>query len=214
MNYKKNKAGQRYIIKGKKPELLLLTGMHGDEFGAAKSAGKSIKKYFDKLPDFVFVANCSPSALLLGTRDNGDGFNLNRKFFGTTRSLEAKEIMDLVTRFKFDTCFDLHEDTTTKELYMYDFFREDYKDNLKPKISKFMSTLEKNGIGVRHRWDFVHGYRHFATPDKVTNKNGLFCDWSLNRRLVERYVCLETPTILSQEDKDFLMDELFKSLIL
>jgi predicted deacylase len=214
LHYQKDRTGHRYVIKGEKPKFLLISGTHGDEFGVAVSAKKIVEKYFGKLPDFVFVSNASPSALSSKTRNNGEGLNLNRNFFNKTRSLEARTMMDLVANFKFDLCFDFHEDTESEDLYIYDFFGKACKDNLKAKMRKFLREVKRRGVGIRTSGNYVGGYCHEVAPEKVINKNGLFGDWSMHQKLIRRYVGIEMPSKLAQKDKDILIDKLFKLLIL
>lgn len=110
-----------YYIHGELPRVLLLSGMHGDEYEAGELLELFVKNHYPKLPDFLFIPRVSPSAVNARTRKNAYGHDINRQFIDTTDDPEARRVMSLLKQFSFDLCIDVHEDPDrTMGFYLYD----------------------------------------------------------------------------------------------
>src|SRR4030042_2383976 len=108
------------IIYGKNPRLGLFSGIHGDERGITTSVKKAVFKYKTALDSFVFIPECSPSAVKLGTRRNAEGIDMNRNFIKNPKRKEAQELISLIANFAFTLCVDFHEDVELPGVYVYD----------------------------------------------------------------------------------------------
>ena len=206
-----------YYQKGTKPVLLLLSGTHGDEYGVIDPLKKTIDKYLDKLPDFVFIPEVSPTAVKLKTRRNEFDNDVNRNFFENTDDPEAKSVMDIVAKYKFKLGVSFHEDIEYDSFYMYDSqkMNSDLLNNFKTKVKKL-------GIGLYSGVDDIHDVTlgvtitngYFAPSQKSTKiTNGDFWEWSLINEYVKRLLYPEIPGNLPLKDKIFLVGLIFKDLI-
>lgn len=92
----------QYYISGKQPSLLLLTGTHGDELEVIDCLKKTIKINLAQLPEFVFIPEMSPSAVLQKTRLNKDGLDINRHFFDDSDIEEVKAVMKIIGQHQFE----------------------------------------------------------------------------------------------------------------
>ncbi len=86
----------KYFIKGSNPRLLIHSGTHGDEWGVIEPVKLAVKKYEDQLPDFVFVPEVSPSAVMNRTRVNSGSVDLNRSFTEGTNESEVLANMKII----------------------------------------------------------------------------------------------------------------------
>lgn len=218
----RGKTKTEYFIQGKNPSLLIVSGVHGDEFGVINSVRASIRRYLIRLPDFLFIPEMSPSAVLLGTRKNKEGLDLNRSFFDNSTSEEVRAIIEIIKNFHFNICFSFHEDLELAEFYLYDAFDKNLEG------SKLLRQLQREikslGVSLLNGVDdpddpvlgdkFVGGYRFYPAEKRITNKFGFFSDWCFINRVIERYINPEIPGQLTQDKKDKLVDFIFRYLIL
>lgn len=111
----------KYYIQGESPSILLLSGMHGDEYEAGQLLERFVSANYQKLPDFLYVPQVSPSAVSAHTRKNAYGNDINRQFIDTSTDLEARAVMSLLGMYSFNLCLDVHEDPDrTMGFYLYD----------------------------------------------------------------------------------------------
>jgi len=110
-----------YYIHGGSPKILLLSGMHGDEYESGRLLQLFVEANYQKLPDFLYVPQVSPSAVSARTRKNTSGNDINRQFIDSTTDPEARMVMSLLQQFTFELCLDIHEDPDrTMGFYLYD----------------------------------------------------------------------------------------------
>ena len=206
-----------YFQKGTGPILLLMSGTHGDEFGVIEPLKKTIDKYLNKLPDFIFIPEVSPSAVKLKTRRNKFGHDVNRKFFENTDDIEAKTVMNIVSKYKFKLGVSFHEDIEYDSFYMYDSEQMDER-----MLNNFKANVKELDIGLYSGIDdikdttlgqtIVDGYfTPLHKPKKITN--GDFWEWSLINNYVKRLLYPEIPTSLNLKEKTILIELIFTDLI-
>lgn len=95
--------------------------MHGDEYEAGKLLEQYIHANYQKLPDFLYIPQVSPSAVAAHTRKNKFDNDINRQFLASTKDPEAIAVMSLLQMHTFDLCIDIHEDPDrTMGFYLYD----------------------------------------------------------------------------------------------
>ena len=110
-----------YFVKGENPKLLLLTGMHGDESGVIDSVTSYVEQNAEKLPDFLYIPQVSPSAVAAKTRINSFNHDVNRQFFDDPKDPEVANTITIISPHHFNLCLNFHEDPDlTREFYLYD----------------------------------------------------------------------------------------------
>lgn len=118
---KRTHGSLEYYIRGENPTVLLLSGMHGDEYESGTLLEAFVSANYRKLPDFIYIPQVSPSAVAARTRKNKYGNDINRQFMDSSADPEAREVMSLVSHYAFDKCIDVHEDPDrTMGFYLYD----------------------------------------------------------------------------------------------
>jgi len=205
------------------PKLGLFSGIHGDEWGIISSVKKAILTHRAQLPPFVFIPECSPSAVKRKTRLNENGNDLNRCFIKNPTEKEVQAIISVLTPYTFDFCIDFHEDDLCPGTYVYD------SNNIEGSsiLSSFRNQVKKinmlyTGI-VDEADDTVRGeahdgYRPSLPPKKDATSNyiyeGIIDYWALIEGKTKRWMTLEVPMGLSPEKKDAIVDIFFKTFIL
>ena len=206
-----------YLKKGRQPILLLISGTHGDEYGVIEPLKKIVEKYSDRLPDFIFIPDVSPSAIKLKTRRNKFGHDVNRKFFGDTDDIEAKSVMKIVAKHQFKLGISFHEDWEYDSFYIYD--SEQMDSNM---LNNFKTNIKKLGVGLYSGIDDIHDVElgssvrdgYVVDPaDLPKLAIGDFWHWSLVNGYVERLLYPEIPSALTIKNKLLLIDLIFKDLI-
>lgn len=215
----KSQTKIKYYAGGARPRLLIITGMHGDEFGAVKCVEQAVKKYLNKLPPFAFIPKASPSAVRQRTRFNQEGFDLNRNFFDDTQSNEVKTIMSIVKKYKFDLCVSFHEDPEQEEFYCYDCGEgQDCR-----KINSFQQAARALGFklfnGIDDHADPALGHQcidgYIGIPrDFYQQDNGIFEHWAMRRGIIKRILTPEIPGKLPKNKKQQLVELFFRQVIL
>jgi predicted deacylase len=112
-----------YYIKGKNPKLLIHSATHGDEARIVYPLGVFLHKYEHVLPDFIWVPEVSPSAVMMGTRNNGRNSDINRLWHVGTNEPEVLANLDLIGDRKFEIFLSFHEDINpdgSGHFYVYD----------------------------------------------------------------------------------------------
>lgn len=210
-------------IYGKNPKLGLFSGIHGDELGVISSVKKSVHKYRTDLKSFVFIPECSPSAVKLRTRKNAEGIDLSRSFLKNPQSIEAQIIISTLEPFAFDLCVDFHEDTELPGVYIYDSENVEGSEilasfrNQVKKVAALYSGIDDPSDEQLGR--MVHeGYRVSLPPEKDENGNyiyeGFFDFWTLIEGRTKHWMTLEVPTNLTELQKDKVVDIFFQTFIL
>jgi hypothetical protein len=206
-----------YYTSGEKPSILFASGIHGDEVEAIECAMKSIKKYENKLLDFIFIPEVCPSAVAAGTRTNKDGVDLNRCFKDSFQCKEVDTVKELVSMYSFDLMVSFHEDPEHEFFYMYDTGNEQ-----KPlKLSDFQNEVKNFGVSLLNGIDdpndpvlghvFKDGYCHINP--KKNKDNGTFEMWCFHTGLVKRIITPELPGQIEFKKKCKVLELFFKYII-
>jgi hypothetical protein len=215
-----------YKIKGVAPSLLIITGLHGDEFEIVPLVEKIVEQYYEKLPDFVYIPAASSSALKLKTRTNETGVDLNRSFYHGTTVLEAQSLMSLLSGFHFKLVLEIHEDPLVPDpekfdgdFYLYDI-GTDTNFVHSSAWARLINDITSLGIKMYNGIDdpsdstlghlVKDGYVH-ATADP---SGGGIDDWMICNGLAERVFIPEVPGKISLETKSKIIDFIFRRLIL
>lgn len=208
-----------YYIHGSKPRILIQSGIHGDEFEVISSIEKILNKYLDKLPDFLFIPQSSPSAIRLKTRYNQEGIDLNRSFYDGIEDEEVRTNMELVKKYKFELCFSFHEDPQLTEFYLYD---SGLFNNTKL-LNELKSEIKSIGIGlftgidddedVTLGFKIEDGYLFSSAATSVSDK-GFFTSWLINKGFAKHALVFEIPGRISQGLEDKLVGLLIRKLLI
>lgn len=110
-----------FILHGKNPKLLLLSGMHGDEFEVISCVKNYLETNKDALPEFLFIPEVSPTAVSVQQRRNAFGHDVNRQFFDPPTDSEVRSTMEILSPYHFDIALNFHEDPDLAQtFYLYD----------------------------------------------------------------------------------------------
>lgn len=215
---KKQIGSVSFWQKGKKPELLIHSGTHGDEWRVIEILTDYVMKNQDKLPDFIFVPEVSPSAVARKTRKNGNNLDLNRNFADFSDDAEVKANLKIINSYNFKKVISFHEDTEYEEFYLYDSGLIAEKS-----WQKIMSQVERFDIKMLNGIDdpadpilgiiFKDGY--FSTSFlEVTNcHSGTLGEYLVAKKNNPRYFTVEIPTKSTIEQKKKLVNLLFVELV-
>ncbi len=215
----KNINGLDYWQKGEKPTVLILSGMHGDEFGVIEVVRNYLVANANILPNFLYIPAVSPSAVRLRTRVNERGLDLNRSFKDSIVDHEIDAIKKLLMPHRFQLCLDFHEDLEqVNEFYMYDSAKLP-ADNLE----KLRDNLLITGVELYSGPDDPHdstlsnhierGYLSLPFSEHK-GESGFFGTWANRAGIIEREVTLEVPGQVAGELKSKLVEVLFGSIML
>ncbi len=159
------------VLHGKQPKLGLFSGIHGDEWRVISSVKKAVDHHFSSLSPFLYIPECSPSAVELKTRLNSDGLDLNRCFMEVPKCQEATDVMKIISPHVFDLCVDFHEDNEHGGVYLYDNIDIEGSD----KLNNFRAKCQLIGSlfsGIDDQSDedlgrqVKNGYRVSLPPEK------------------------------------------------
>lgn len=210
-----------YISRGDTPRLLIYSGMHGDEYEVISSVTKAFDQFESQLPNFIFIPQASPSAVTQKTRYNKDKTDVNRSFFEGTNITEAQALMELVRQYKFDVCWEFHEDPLLDKFYLYD--NGNMLNDFRWKL--FTEKLRQLGVelftGIDDPNDSALGYEiiegYISAPYDLTNKKimiGTFSEWATKRSIVKRVFNPEIPGKAPQTIKDKVVELIFTHFII
>ncbi len=198
------------------PRILLVSGIHGDEWEVIDFVKEAIDKYRDTLPSFLYIPELSPSAVLKKTRLNGEGKDINRCFFADTDVFEVKEAQKILKPHHFDLAVSFHEDPPQDKFYLYDsgVIHEG------PEVANFLAHLQKIGIpllsGIDDSDDPMLGYEvvegYSAVPPglvSIEKERGIFEFWLINTVIAKHALTLEIPGKTSLETKRAIIDVFF-----
>lgn len=215
------KIGERkinYYIHGLQPELLIFSGIHGDEFEVIGLVKKELKKRLLALPDFLYLPIVSPSAVALKTRHNKDGVDLNRHFLPGTQITEARIIMSIVSRFPVRLAVSFHEDVHEDRFYFYDSGRLAKNKGL----SKLRRCLKINQIELLNGCDdphdeclgfeFTDGYIS-RVPTRDRRPRGSLEAYLLSAKIVGRVFGVEVPGRIGLPKKRQVVAAIFDCLV-
>jgi hypothetical protein len=205
-------------LKNKVPKLGLFSGLRGDEQEIILAVQKVITKLNTK---FIFIPYCSPSAIKLKTRLNSDGIDINRDFTQHPQSQESKNIINQLKLHHFEICVDFHEDNQLSGVYVYD--SSDIEgtivlENFREQVQKICPLY----TGIDDRSDSflgceVHRGYYSYPPQKDSFGNyiyeGFLDIWALIEKVTDRWITLELPSKLSQNQKDRIVEIFFQTFL-
>jgi len=204
-----------FFQKGTHPSILLLSGMHGDEFRVIESLITILQEHEAKIPDFIFIPQVSPSAVKQKTRLNSRGVDLNRIFTDDVRDEEGVALLSIIQPYHFPLCLSFHEDLDSNSFYMYDSGRvEDGK------LEEFRATLKRSNIplfsGIDDPQDPVLGCTitdgYYSVQQKYTYSDGFFMDYVIRNKICDRFITLEIPGTVNREENLRITSEVFQAL--
>lgn len=105
----------------KAPRILLSAGIHGDEAAGPLAILEHLAAdgFYHQFEWAIFPA-LNPSGLLLGSRENAQGIDLNRDF-KNRKAIESRFFIDQIENFSsFDLHLSLHEDWEYDKAYLYE----------------------------------------------------------------------------------------------
>jgi predicted deacylase len=193
-------------------KLLILSGMHGDEFEVIDCVKKYIAEHV--LSDYLYIPEVSPSAVAAQTRRNKFGSDVNRSFFDPPTDPEVKEFTEKISGKKFDQCINFHEDPDLAQtFYLYD------SGQLTPEqLLTLRSSIIEAGCGLHTGTDdpldanldlhVEKGY--ISTPyETLPQDAGFSWIWLHNHIITKRDVDIEIPGKATVELKQKLVDAVF-----
>jgi protein MpaA len=117
------------------PSIYVSAGMHGDEPAGPLALAEMVKSGL--LPHDIRWALCpaaNPTGLALGTRENGDGVDLNRDYLRRSSAEVQAHAAWLESRPAPDLFISLHEDWEARGFYFYEI-------NLGPDVPNRAATI-------------------------------------------------------------------------
>lgn len=111
------------------PTIYLSSGIHGDEPAGPLALAKLLEEsFFDDTINWYIIPLLNPRGLALGTRENPEGFDLNRDYY----TAKTKEVSAHLQWFKqhpdivLDLSISLHEDWESPGFYAYSLVPSKY----------------------------------------------------------------------------------------
>lgn len=132
------------ILSGIDPKLLLLSGMHGDEYEVIECVKQYLTIHKNILPSFLYLPEVSPSAVARKKRRNAYGHDVNRSFVDPPTDSEIQKAMNTLSPYHFELALNFHEDPDyAKTFYLYDSGR------LTPtQIDRLRTLVKSCGAGL------------------------------------------------------------------
>lgn len=180
------------------PKLLILSGMHGDEYEVIDCVKGHLEKNKDSLPNYLYVAKVSPSAVAEKKRRNIFDHDVNRQFFDPPTDPEVKSLMEILTPHHFNLSLNFHEDPDlASTFYLYDSgkLNED-------QLLQLRSQIIENGAGLHTGKDdpldtnlgFHVEKGYISTPYEVLPQNaGFSWVWFAKHGITKRSIDIEIP---------------------
>lgn len=208
-----------YYLTRPSPKLLIHSGTHGDEAGVIPFVEQAVEEYVQLLPDLVFVPRVSPSAVMLDTRVNAEGADINRVFFSDSELTEVQDNLKIIEKYTFDLMVSFHEDPEFECYYLYDSSNTNEPTDFVLDHNTFLSS---QGIQLLNGLDdpsdenlgymFVNGYKKFC-HDSRTKDNGMINVWLLNHGFARHTLLPEIPGNLSDTKKKLIIDSFFEKVL-
>lgn len=208
-----------YYLSGEKPQLLISSGIHGDEYEIIEFVKKAIERNCDDLPPLLFIPAMSPSAVEQKTRHNKENLDLNRHFYANSPSVESKAVQGLLSNHNFLHTISFHEDPAQDKFYLYD---SGLLTNLR-NFSEFKSQIAHIGVSLLNGIDdpedpllghnVSDGYVSIS-PGKFLKNSGPFETWLINQVISQRVIAPEIPGKLSSGLKRQIVGLFFKEIVL
>lgn len=220
---KEHNAVIEYFVFGKNPQLLISSGIHGDECQTISSVSKAIQNNLVRLPSFIYIPIAAPSAVRKQTRINDRGQDVNRGFLDNSQVDESKAIMNIIGSHTFNLNVSFHEDPGLAEFYVYDNLSKNEKRDISPIYKQFKQTLIGIGIDLFNGIDdptdpdlgymFSDGYAAITYADSHKKEDGQLETWITQHNISLRSFNPEIPGTFEQKQKDELVEAIFAELI-
>jgi hypothetical protein len=190
-----------YLQKGDAPQLVILSGVHGDEHHFIPVLKQLVQERASQLPSFLFIPEVSPSAVKSQTRLNNRNNDLNRVFWDVQNDPEVEANKQLLAMASNALCLSFHEDTEfVDKFYMYDsaVMNPEEWQLVSAKLKKLKVKL-LNGLDITEKSKdeflgnkFIDGY--MAAPTRSGIKKGPFIDsWAMYHSYISRMFTIEVP---------------------
>jgi hypothetical protein len=213
----------RLFAHGQGSRFGFFSGIHGDEWSVIASVQKAILTHQAQLGSFIFIPECSPSAIQLRTRQNGEGLDLNRSFVKNPQSQEVQAIVTQLQPYTFELCVDFHEDGQHSGVYMYDSLNQEGS----PKLAAFRAAISEvaslysgidDDMDEKLGGEINQGYKVSSPPEKDQTGEyvyeGFFDHWALIQGKTKHWMTLEVPEKMAQAQKDQIVELFFQTMIL
>ncbi len=184
-----------YTVNGKNPKLLIATGTHGDEFHVIPMVAEVIKELHRELPDFLYIPEVSPTAVVARSRINGFGNDINRNF-GLLDDPEADLLKQILHKLSGAVGISFHQDFEFPQFYVYDTSQMGESDlsELRNKVRALgvplysgIDQIEDTALGN----EVVDGYvGNIGRPSKL---GGFIEDWAMHYGYLSRFFTFEIP---------------------
>jgi predicted deacylase len=207
-----------YIQKGANPQLIVLSGTHGDEHEVIEPVIEYMQRHAQELPDFVCIPRVSPSAVASQTRRNAQKHDVNRHFRDSTDDPEVRSVMEILSPLRAQLCLDVHEDADrTRGCYVYD------THTLTPdELAQVQRAIRNSGASLytgiddpadaHLGWHVHDGYVSMPFT-KMPEEAGFSGRWLLEHQIVQRAFTLEVPGQAQMFLKRALVREVFTTLL-
>jgi len=203
-----------YYTFGVAPRLFVVSGVHGDETESANLLESWMRERYQDLPPFLYIPFASPSACKLGTRNNAQGHDLNRKFRDHTDDTEVRDYMRIVTGHRFELGLDIHEDRDrTKSFYVYDSSQMDNGE-----LTFYRKSMDELGVplftGVDDPEDETLGctidrgyYALHSETNEFEPDEGFSNKWTVRHGIVRRSFTMEIPQLADSRTKQEIISK-------
>lgn len=209
-----------YFVWGDQPQLLLTSGMHGDEIQVTRVLKKYIEPNYQKLPSFVYIPMISRTACAIGSRRNENRKDLNRSFISGTSEREVQAVMQIVSSYKFNLAIDFHEDRDrTTSFYLYDNCGRIET----PAWKRITQKMAKIGVSMYEGWDdpedpdLGHKVKQGYLPitiDQLKTDMGFMSGWLIRNGISPRVIDPEILGKASLETKKKIVEVLIEEFAL
>ncbi len=188
-----------YVVNGN-PQLLLVSGLHGDEYQVCDELRLYMNNDRKLGVGYVYVPVASPSAYQARGRLGIGGIDMNRCFLPSVQSEEKTNLTKVLKEFRCDMVIDFHEDEdNVDEFYLYEqgFFIDEHK------WKKFVGDLSAIGMrlftGVDDPNDenlrntFVSGREVRMMKNEQEERHGFLSEWLIDNGICKRSLIVEFP---------------------
>lgn len=209
-----------YVLSDPKPEILIISGFHGDEIDVVTHVTQYIEAHFHALPPFLYVPIASPSAAARHTRYNEHNVDINRSYYFQSPEEEAQALMNLLAPYSFTTIHAFHEDPELTSFYLYDYgdrtdmnkFDELKKKLLSERIVLFTGVDDPSDTSLGNV--IFNGYIGWdMSADETTIEYGFFQEYTFATGKCRRHYTYEVPGRLPKERKSVVVSSIMSTMM-
>lgn len=193
-------SSERAATNESPPTLCLAAGVHGDEPAGVEAIVRFLEKRSGPGGAVLTVFPClNPVGYDRGTRENGEGLDLNRQFHRNDPPREVAMVRQAVAGCRYDLFLCCHEDNTAEGFYLYEA-----KRGKRSSLSPSIITTIREIISIDRR-PVIDGRINRGGIIRPRNWRYRKTGWSMSLYLYRRGTphCLifETPTHLPFEER-------------